>query len=87
VGPTTIEIVRLVTLRTAVPVAVGLVHGLGVGALAAFALGGFIVGVSPADPLTLAATTVLVVGTTHAASTLPALRAASVAPLKALRAE
>jgi ABC-type antimicrobial peptide transport system permease subunit len=70
-----------------VPVAVGLVLGLGVGALGAFALGGFIVGVSPADPLTLAATTVLVVGTTLAASTLPALRAASVDPLKALRAE
>jgi predicted permease len=87
VGATTSEIVRLVTFGTAVPVAIGLVLGLGAGALGAFALGGFIVGVSPADPLTLTATTVLVLGTTLAASTLPALRAASVDPLKALKAE
>jgi len=51
------------------------------------ALGSFIVGVSPIDPLAIAATTVLVVGTTLAASTLPALRAARVDPLRALRAE
>ena len=87
VGATTSEIVRLVTFGTAVPVAIGLVLGLGAGALGAFALGGFIVGVSPADPLTLAATTVLVLGTTLAASTVPALRAARVDPLSALKTE
>ena len=64
------EIIRLVTFGSAVPVAIGLVLGLGVGALGAFALGGFIVGVSPVDPLTIAATTVLVLGPPLAASTV-----------------
>ena len=46
------------------PVGIGLVAGLGLGILGAAALGGFIVGVSPVDPLTIGMTTVLVVGTT-----------------------
>ena len=87
VGATTPDIVRLVASGTAVPVGIGLVLGLGLGTLGAMALSGFIVGVSPVDPLTLAGTTLLVVGPTLAASTLPALRAASVDPLKALKAE
>ena len=69
------------------PVGIGLVSGLGLGTLGAVALGGFIVGVSPVDPLTIAVTTVLVVGTTLAASALPALRAARVDPLRALKTE
>ena len=43
------------------PVAIGLVAGLGLGSLGAFALGGFIVGVSPIDPLTMVGTAVLLV--------------------------
>jgi putative ABC transport system permease protein len=61
-----------------VPVVVGLVLGVAIGALAALALGGFIVGVSPIDPLTIAATIVLVIGTALAASAIPALRAARI---------
>jgi putative ABC transport system permease protein len=61
--------------------------GLGLGTLGAVAISGFIVGVSPVDPLTLVGTTVLVVGTTLAASTLPALRAARLDPLRALKSE
>jgi predicted permease len=87
VGATSGDIVRLVIYGTAVPVGIGLVSGVGLGTLGAVALRSFIVGVSPLDPLAIAATTVLVVGTTLAASALPALRAASVDPLKALKTE
>jgi ABC-type antimicrobial peptide transport system permease subunit len=87
VGATSSDIVRLVISGSAVPVGIGLVAGLGLGTLGAMALGGFIVGVSPIDPLTIIGTTALVVGTTLAASALPAWRAAKVDPLRALKAE
>ena len=87
VGATSSDIVRLVMSGSAVPVGIGLVSGLGLGTLGAMALGGFIVGVSPVDLPTMAVTTVLVVGTTLGASALPALRAARVDPLRALKTE
>jgi predicted permease len=87
VGATTADIVRLVASGTAIPVGLGLVAGLALGTLGAVALGGFIVGVSTVDPITIAATTILVIGTTLAASTVPALRAARVDPLRALKRE
>ena len=87
IGATSRDIVRLVISGTAVPVGMGLVSGLGLGTLGAVALRSFMVGVSPIDPLAIAVTTVLVVGTTLAASTLPALRAARVDPLRALKTE
>ena len=87
VGATSSDIVRLVVSASAVPVGIGLVSGVGLGTLGAVGLGSFIVGVSPVDPLAIAVTTALVVGTTLAASALPALRAARVDPLKALKAE
>jgi predicted permease len=87
VGASTSAIVALILTGSARPVAIGLIGGLGLGILGAHALAGFVVGVSAVDPLTLAGTTVLVVGTTLAASTLPALRAAKIDPLGALKAE
>lgn len=87
IGARTLDIVRLVAVGTTVTVAVGLALGLGVGIAAAGALGGFLVGVSPTDPLTLAAVTVLVLGAALAASALPTWRAARVDPLSAPRAE
>jgi ABC-type antimicrobial peptide transport system permease subunit len=44
-------------------------------------------GVSPFDPITLAATTILLMVTAMLAAAPPALRAASVDPVDALRAE
>jgi putative ABC transport system permease protein len=87
VGSTTSEIVALVVSGSAKPVAIGLVVGLALGTLGALALRSFIVGVSPVDPLTITATAVIVIGTTLAASALPALRAARVDPLRALKIE
>jgi putative ABC transport system permease protein len=86
-GSQRVAIVRLV-LESGVKLAViGCVLGLG-GALAASSLlRSLLFGVSPFDPmvLTLAAIGVLLLAV--AASTLPALRAASIDPMKALRGE
>jgi len=87
VGATTRDIVTLMAAGTAIPVGIGLATGLALGGLGAMALRSYFVGVSPMDPLTLTVTTLLVVGSTVAASTLPALRAARVDPLKALKIE
>jgi predicted permease len=87
IGAGTADIVRVVVRGTVGSVAVG--YGLGalLGSLGAIALGGFIVGVSPIDPITLIATGVAVLATAIAASALPALRASRVDPLVALRTE
>jgi putative ABC transport system permease protein len=86
-GSQRVAIVRLV-LESGVKLAIiGCVLGLG-GALAASSLlRSLLFGVSPFDPmvLTLAAIGVLLLAV--AASTLPALRAASIDPMKALRGE
>ena len=87
VGATTRDIVTLVVSGSARPVGIGLAAGLASGILGALALRSFIVGVSPVDPLTITGTAVIVLGTTLAASALPALRAARVDPLAALKAE
>jgi ABC-type antimicrobial peptide transport system permease subunit len=68
-------------------VGIGLVGGLCLGQLGALALRGFIIGVSPVDPTTAVLASALVIGTTLAASALPALRAARVDPLNALKNE
>jgi predicted permease len=87
VGATTRDIVTLVVSGSARPVGIGLAAGLASGILGALALRSFIVGVSPVDPLTITGTAVIVLGTTLAASALPALRAARVDPLRALKIE
>lgn len=48
-------------------------------------LGGQLYGVAPTDPATLAAVALLLLGSALLASWLPARRAASVDPMKALR--
>jgi ABC-type antimicrobial peptide transport system permease subunit len=87
IGARTIDVVRLV-VRGSVPlVAIGLALGTFLGALGARALGGFIVGVSPIDPLTISVTAALVLGTVVVASALPAIRAARVDPVRTLKIE
>jgi predicted permease len=65
--------------------------GAGVGLLLAVAAGrtlrGLLYGISPLDPVALAAATVLVVGVAALASWLPARRVTKVDPVEALRAE
>jgi predicted permease len=87
IGARTSDVVRLIVRGSVTLVVIGLTLGTLLGALGARALGGFIVGVSPVDPLTITVTAVLVVGTAVLASALPALRAARVDPLRTLKAE
>jgi len=80
-------IMRLVLESGAKLAVVGCVLGLG-GALAASGLlRSLLFGVSPFDPLVLTAAAIGVLLLAVAASTLPAVRAASVEPMKALRGE
>ena len=87
IGANTADIVRLMAGATAKPVAAGLLGGLVLGLLGARGLSSFIVGVSAYDPLTIAGALTLVLAATAAASTIPALRAARVDALRALKLE
>lgn len=71
-------------LRVALP---GLLVGAAAALVVARLLRGMLFGVSPADPLTLAAVALVLAGTVGLASWLPARRAAGVDPAEALRAE
>jgi putative ABC transport system permease protein len=87
IGATTSDIARLVVRSSLVPVGAGLVLGLTAGVLGAFALGGFIVGVSPADPLTIAGTASIVIGTAIAASMRPTLTASRIDAAAVMKGE
>jgi ABC-type antimicrobial peptide transport system permease subunit len=68
-------------------VAIGLAIGLVVALAAASLLERFLFGVAASDPLALSATLVVLLGAGFAATVLPALRAARIAPIEALRNE
>jgi putative ABC transport system permease protein len=83
-GATPRHVVRLVLRQAAIPVAAGIVLGLAASVAATRVLAAYLVGVEPTDPLTLA-TVVAVLGLAALlASFVPARRAASVDPTKAL---
>jgi putative ABC transport system permease protein len=67
--------------------AIGIVAGLGTFAVVARFLQSFLYGVAPADPLTLLATSVLLVAISALASWIPARRASRVDPAETLRSE
>ena len=88
-GATAAAIIRLVLSRGLGQLALGLVLGLA-GAVAAtrlMAKAGFLIQVSPNDPLVFTAITVLLVIIGVAACWLPARRAARIPPTEALRTE
>jgi ABC-type lipoprotein release transport system permease subunit len=61
--------------------------GVAAGALTAPLFGGLLVNVSPRDPVTVAATALVVLATAVLASAPPALRATRVDPVGALKAD
>jgi ABC-type lipoprotein release transport system permease subunit len=79
--------VRLVLASGLKLAAVGCILGLAGAAAASKLLRSFLFEVSPFDPLVMALTAIAVLGLAVAASTLPALRAASIDPVQALRGE
>ena len=87
IGATGTDIARLIVGASLRRVSLGLVLGIFLGSLTAMAFGGFVVGVSPIDPLTMAVVSGLVTLAALAACAVPAARAARADPLAALRAE
>lgn len=81
------ELARAVTLNGLRLMAVGVVGGWLVYGLGTPLLRGYLYGVAPTDPLTLASATVTLVLTALAASWIPARRAARVDPADSLRVE
>jgi predicted permease len=86
-GATRQQVIALMIRGALTLTAVGLFLGASAGALTAPLLSGLTVDVSPADGLVMSVTTLLVVSAALIASTAPALRAARVDPLSALKAE
>jgi putative ABC transport system permease protein len=87
IGASAGHIVRLVVGSSAKLTAAGLIVGVALGTLTAPLFGGLLVNVSPRDPLTLVVTVLALLGTAVLASAAPALRAARVDPIAALKAE
>lgn len=85
IGASTGDILRMVLRGSLVLTALGLGAGFALALAGAPLIASLVVGVSPADPLTLAASAALVVSAVVAASAGPAFRAARVDPLRALR--
>jgi predicted permease len=85
IGATSADVVRLVVRHHASLIGVGLAIGLIGGALGAMLLRAFLTGVGPTDPIALLASIGIVAGSAVVATTMPALRAAQVDPMAALR--
>jgi putative ABC transport system permease protein len=84
-GATAPQVVRMMAWQAAVPIAAGLVIGLATGLALGRALRGMLFQVSPSDPVTIAGS-IAVLATVSLVATLgPALRAARLDPLSALR--
>jgi predicted permease len=79
------DVVWMVLRDTALVLAAGAAVGIPAAIAAAGALRGMLYGVEPADPLSVAGATAVLVGTGLTAGFLPARRAASIAPVEALR--
>jgi len=81
------DILTMIARQGAALVAIGLVPGLLLASFAGRALQALLVGVTPIDPPTFAAVTVLVILMAAAGTLLPTLRAMRIDPIRAIRAE
>jgi predicted permease len=86
-GATSASVVRLILGQALRPVAVGAVVGVAAALGASRVLSNQLFGVSPTDPLTIAAVVATLIGVALAASAVPARRAAAVDPTRALQSE
>jgi ABC-type antimicrobial peptide transport system permease subunit len=81
------QVVSLVFRQNVAVTVTGALAGLAAAMLAARALASFLYGTSTHDPLVLASATLLLAMVASAASLLPAIRAARINPLTAIRTE
>jgi putative ABC transport system permease protein len=81
------DVVRMLVTQAGSLVAAGLVAGLGLAIVLGRGVQALLFGVTPTDPVTITGTAVLLGVTMMAATVLPAMRAARVDPVVALRAE
>jgi predicted permease len=81
------QVVSLVFRQNVAVTLIGALAGLGAAMLAARALASFLYGTSTHDPLVLALSTLLLAVVASVASLLPAIRAARINPLAAIRTE
>jgi ABC-type antimicrobial peptide transport system permease subunit len=79
------QVVGLIMRHGFVVAGIGLVVGLLLAAAAVRAIGGVLYGITAADPVAWAAATVTMLATASLANLIPALRAARVDPMQALR--
>jgi predicted permease len=86
-GSSRSAIIWLVSRQTLVPVSVGATTGLATALVAARALTTILYGVSPHDPTALVVGLLVILVTAALASAIPALRAARLDPVQALRTE
>ena len=86
-GATAAGVVRLVLGEALQPVALGAAVGVVSAIAATRVLASQLFDVSPTDPLTIAAVVAMLVGVALVASVIPARRAASIDPTRALQAE
>jgi putative ABC transport system permease protein len=86
-GAASRDVLALIVRQGLQPVVVGLLAGIPIALVATRALQTMLFEVQPNDPLTFAATALLLVGAALAATLVPARRAARVEPMVALRQE
>ncbi|PYR37648.1 MAG: hypothetical protein DMF93_17590 [Acidobacteria bacterium] len=86
-GATAAGVVRLVLGEALQPVAMGAAVGVAAAIAATRVLASQLFAVSPTDPLTIAAVVAVLVGVALVASVIPARRAASIDPTRALQSE
>lgn len=84
-GAQRIDVIRLILVNGLLPAAVGLIAGLGVGALAAGFIRSMLYGVQPLDESVFAAVAVLLTLVSGTACIVPAWHASHLDPMEALR--
>ncbi len=86
-GARRIQVARMVFLENATVAITGTVAGLVAALLASRALASFLYGISTRDPWVLAGSIITLAMIASAASLLPAIRAAGIQPMDAIRCE
>jgi ABC-type antimicrobial peptide transport system permease subunit len=81
------EVIRLILRQALARAARGVLIGLAAALILTRGMASLLFGVGAADPVSYAAVTAILFGVCLAASLIPALRAARVSPLVALRGE